>query len=85
MYSATGLTSGLPDRYIGFKECQEEVMHYLVEVEGWDAMDQLCSRMMAHLQQAGEKFRAMNKDSPTSMSLLSLFFLIFSPQFRRFV
>lgn len=57
------LKSSLPDRYLGFKECQDEVMRYLVEVEGWDAQDQLCSRMMSHLEQAGEKFRIMNDDS----------------------
>lgn len=35
-------------------------MRFLVEVEGWDAHDQLCSRMMNHLEHAGEKFRIMN-------------------------
>ena len=54
------LKSSLPDRYLGFKECQDEVMRYLVEVEGWDAMDKLCSRLMTHLDKAGEKFRAVN-------------------------
>ncbi|XP_060558468.1 formin-J-like isoform X2 [Ruditapes philippinarum] len=58
-----GLKSSLPDRFLGFKECQDEVMRYLVEVEGWDAHDQLCSRMMSHLEQAGEKFRIMNDES----------------------
>lgn len=58
-----GLKSSLPDRFLGFKECQDEVMRFLVEIEGWDAHDQLCSRMMAHLEQAGEKFRIMNDDS----------------------
>lgn len=57
------LNSSLPDRYLGFKECQDEVMRYLVEVEGWDAMDQLCNRLMGHLEQAGEKFRIMNDES----------------------
>ncbi|XP_045165251.1 uncharacterized protein LOC123529109 [Mercenaria mercenaria] len=58
-----GLKSSLPDRFLGFKECQDEVMRFLVEVEGWDAHDQLCSRMMSHLEQAGEKFRIMNDES----------------------
>ncbi|KAL4226542.1 hypothetical protein ACF0H5_014527 [Mactra antiquata] len=57
------LKSSLPDRYLGFKECQDEVMRFLVEVEGWDAHDQLCSRMMNHLEHAGEKFRIMNDES----------------------
>jgi len=54
------LKSNLPDRYLGFKECQDEVMRYLVEIEGWDAHDKLCKQLMAHLEQAGEKFRIMN-------------------------
>ncbi|KAH3881381.1 hypothetical protein DPMN_005307 [Dreissena polymorpha] len=57
------LTSSLPDRFLGFKECQDEVMRYLVEVEGWDAHNKLCNRMMQHLEQAGEKFRIMNDES----------------------
>lgn len=61
--SAVALKSSLPDRYLGFKECQDEVMRFLVEIEGWDAHDQLCTRMMGHLEQAGEKFRIMNDDS----------------------
>ena len=56
----TGLKSSLPDRYLGFKECQDEVMRFLVEVEGWDAMDKLCNRLMTHLDKAGDKFRAVN-------------------------
>lgn len=59
----SALKSSLPDRFLGFKECQDEVMRFLVEIEGWDAHDQLCSRMMSHLEQAGEKFRIMNDDS----------------------
>ena len=55
-----GLKSNLPDRYLGFKECQDEVMRCLVEVEGWDAADRLCMMLMSHLEQAGEKFRIMN-------------------------
>ena len=60
LYLFLGLKSSLPDRYIGFKECQDEVMRFLVEVEGWDAADRLCIMLMAHLEQAGEKFRIMN-------------------------
>lgn len=63
-----GLKSSLPDRYLGFKECQDEVMRYLVEVEGWDAMDKLCSRLMTHLDKAGEKFRAVNAESMNKMA-----------------
>ncbi|XP_052779798.1 uncharacterized protein LOC128217119 [Mya arenaria] len=59
----SALKSSLPDRFLGFKECQDEVMRYLVEVEGWDAHDKLCNRLMAHLEQAGEKFRIMNDES----------------------
>lgn len=58
-----GLKSSLPDRYLGFKECQDEVMRFLVEVEGWDAMDKLCNRLMTHLDKAGDKFRAVNDES----------------------
>lgn len=63
-----GLKSSLPDRYLGFKECQDEVMRYLVEVEGWDAMDKLCSRLMTHLGKAGEKFRAVNDESMNKLA-----------------
>lgn len=35
-------------------------MRYLVEVEELDVHDKLCSSLMAHLEQAGEKFRIMN-------------------------
>ncbi|KAL5010229.1 hypothetical protein ScPMuIL_012534 [Solemya velum] len=42
--------------YLGFRECQDEVIRYLVEVEGWDAKEKLCNRLMAHLASSSEKF-----------------------------
>ena len=55
----SALKSSFPDRYIGSTECQDEMMRYLVEVEGLDVQDKLCSSLMAHLEQNGE-FRIMN-------------------------
>ncbi|KAL3853652.1 hypothetical protein ACJMK2_017182 [Sinanodonta woodiana] len=42
--------------YLGFKECQAEMIQYLVEVEGWDVNDQVYVRMMTHLEQASQRF-----------------------------
>ena len=35
---------------IGYHECLTELMHFLVEKEGFYAGDSFCSRMMTHLQ-----------------------------------
>nr|CAG4644463.1 EOG090X0J7Y [Lepidurus arcticus] len=40
---------------LGYSECMSEMMHFLVEVEGFFAGDALCSRLMNHLQMHGEK------------------------------
>jgi hypothetical protein len=50
-------------------------MRFLVEVEGWDAHDQLCSRMMSHLEQAGEKFRIMNGNIYISFKIYAGFLM----------
>ncbi|KAK3610550.1 hypothetical protein CHS0354_008985 [Potamilus streckersoni] len=42
--------------YLGFKECQAEMIQYLVEVEGWDVNDQVYIRMMTHLEQVSQRF-----------------------------
>lgn len=52
--------SNLQDRYLGFKECQDEVMKYLVNVEELDVNDRFCSSLMIHLDEAGKKFRIVN-------------------------
>ncbi|WAR26120.1 CWO-like protein [Mya arenaria] len=73
------LKSSLPDRFLGFKECQDEVMRYLVEVEGWDAHDKLCNRLMAHLEQAGEnkaakeeQYRHVEEDSGRQLTPMTV-------------
>ncbi|XP_064604207.1 uncharacterized protein LOC135469621 isoform X2 [Liolophura sinensis] len=42
--------------YMGFKECEAELMRFLVEKEGWDAKDQICSRLMKQLDEASKKY-----------------------------
>ncbi|GFO42763.1 hairy/enhancer-of-split related with yrpw motif protein 1 [Plakobranchus ocellatus] len=43
--------------YMGFKEAQDEVMRFLVEVESINAMDPFCKKIMNHLENANKKFR----------------------------
>ncbi|XP_012935282.1 transcription factor cwo isoform X2 [Aplysia californica] len=42
--------------YMGFKEAQDEVMRFLVEVESVSAMDPFCKKIMKHLENASKKF-----------------------------
>ncbi|XP_062619531.1 protein hairy-like [Saccostrea cucullata] len=42
--------------YMGFKECQDEVMRYYVEFEGRDIKDPVCINIGKHLEQASQKF-----------------------------
>lgn len=42
--------------YLGFKDCQDEVMRFFVEQEGWEANDPLCCKIMLHLSQTSSKF-----------------------------
>ncbi|XP_048741304.1 uncharacterized protein LOC125655172 isoform X2 [Ostrea edulis] len=42
--------------YMGFKECQDEVMRYYVEFEGRDIKDPVCVNVDKHLEQASQKF-----------------------------
>ncbi|CAG5122338.1 unnamed protein product, partial [Candidula unifasciata] len=42
--------------YMGFKEAQDEVMRFLVEVESVNAMDPFCKKIMNHLENASKKF-----------------------------
>ncbi|XP_060080943.1 uncharacterized protein LOC132560295 [Ylistrum balloti] len=42
--------------YLGFKDCQDEVMRFFVEQEGWEANDPLCCKIMLHLSQTSNKF-----------------------------
>ena len=42
--------------YMGFKECQDEVMRFLVETEDNSTSDQVCVCMMKYLGKAGKKF-----------------------------
>lgn len=43
---------------MGFKECQDELMRYFVEEEGWDSKDKLLARIMGHLDQSSVKFNS---------------------------
>ncbi|XP_046371792.2 transcription factor cwo-like [Haliotis rufescens] len=43
---------------LGYRECKDEVMRYLVEGEGMCASDSFCDRVMGHLTSAGEKLLA---------------------------
>jgi hypothetical protein len=42
--------------FMGFKECQEEVLQYLIETEGVDPKDSFCQRVSSHLDQTSSKF-----------------------------
>ncbi|BFZ10917.1 hypothetical protein BsWGS_13955 [Bradybaena similaris] len=42
--------------YMGFKEAQDEVMRFLVEVESVNPMDPFCKKIMNHLENASKKF-----------------------------
>ncbi|KAL5014618.1 hypothetical protein ScPMuIL_008888 [Solemya velum] len=42
--------------YLGFRECQIEVIRYLVEEEGWDDKEHLFRRLIGHLGISSEKF-----------------------------
>lgn len=42
--------------YMGFKECQDEVMRYYVEFEGRDIKDPVCVNIGKHLEQTSQKF-----------------------------
>lgn len=42
--------------YMGFKEAQDEVMRFLVEVESINTMDPFCKKIMNHLENANKKF-----------------------------
>ncbi|RUS91494.1 hypothetical protein EGW08_000715 [Elysia chlorotica] len=43
--------------YMGFKEAQDEVMRFLVEVESINTIDPFCKKIMNHLENANKKFR----------------------------
>ena len=40
----------------GFKECQEETLHYFVEGEAMGASDPFCMRVMEHLSTIAQRF-----------------------------
>ncbi|KAK3103320.1 hypothetical protein FSP39_018468 [Pinctada imbricata] len=42
--------------YMGFKECQDEMLRYLIEVEGRDIKEGLCTGVISHLDQTSKKF-----------------------------
>ena len=42
--------------YMGFKECQDETFKYMIEVEGRDVKDNLCSNLMSHLEVTSKQF-----------------------------
>lgn len=42
--------------FMGFKECQEEVLQYLIETEGVDPKHSFCQRVSSHLDQTSKKF-----------------------------
>ena len=46
--------------FMGFKECQEEVLQYLIETEGVDPKDSFCQRVSSHLDQTSSKFLKTN-------------------------
>jgi len=46
--------------FMGFKECQEEVLQYLIETEGVDPKDSFCRRVSSHLDQTSNKFLKIN-------------------------
>ena len=47
--------------YMGFKECQDEVMRFLVENEDNNASDQVCVCMMEYLGKASKRFLPTGK------------------------
>ncbi|XP_043279326.1 transcription factor cwo-like isoform X2 [Venturia canescens] len=56
-HSAT--SSSAAEHYrLGFQECLNETMHFLVDVEGFFAQDSLCVQLIGHLQQHCEKIIA---------------------------
>lgn len=48
--------------YMGFKEAQDEVMRFLVEVESVSVIDPFCKKIMKHLENASKKF-VVERDS----------------------
>lgn len=42
--------------FMGYKECQEELLQYLMETEGIDIKDSFCQRVTAFLDQSSKKF-----------------------------
>lgn len=56
-HSAT--SSSAAEHYrLGFQECLNETMHFLVDVEGFFARDSMCVQLIGHLQQHCEKILA---------------------------
>lgn len=58
--------------YMGFKECEAELMRFLVENEGWDAKDQICSRLMKQLDEASKKYTGKYKLDVWMITLLHI-------------
>uniref|UniRef100_K1QIW2 Uncharacterized protein n=1 Tax=Magallana gigas TaxID=29159 RepID=K1QIW2_MAGGI len=50
--------------YMGFKECQDEVMRYYVEFEGRDIKDPVCVNISKHLEQISLKFLRNDHSHP---------------------
>lgn len=42
--------------YMGYKECQEEILHQLIDTEGLDPKDAFYQRMTNFLDQSSKKF-----------------------------
>ena len=42
--------------FMGYKECQEELLQYLIETEGVEPKDAFCQRIMTYLDQSSKKF-----------------------------
>lgn len=43
--------------YLGFTECMDEVMRFLVEKKGYNASDTICVDLLSHLKEHNKKFR----------------------------
>ncbi|KAL2726420.1 transcription factor cwo-like isoform X4 [Vespula squamosa] len=56
--TATATSTATGEYRLGFQECLNETIHFLVEVEGFYATDSLCEQLTNHLQQHCEKILA---------------------------
>lgn len=41
---------------MGYKECRDEVMRFLVEMAGYEAADPFCLSLLKHLHNQSKKF-----------------------------